>query len=204
MCLAIAINASVFAGLRNYGYPTLGLGGLFATPWLAPTLAAPLLIVMTIVVFIRSTDRTHCYLMAVVGIALTIGLPLAVWPLTASREGFFEGGISNGSPATLSDYATSVGLSVLLVLGLLVTIDDRERPPRRSPGVIEANGRNPLLCYFLAHSTVGALLTFTALAPINHAIATKAWLDTGVGIAKTIAIALFVWWMTRRKIFWRV
>ena len=204
LALAVLIVVVTCAGLRHYGDPTFGLGGPLATPWLAITLGLPLLIAMTILFLARSGDPAHRRLMITGAMTLAVGLLLAVWPSTASREGFFEGGISKGSPATLSYYATSVGLCELLLLGLLVTIDDR---PRRSAaallGPVEANGQNPLLCYYLAHTTLGALVTFTAFASINNAIASRLWLDTGVGVLKTLLIGGTVWALTRARVYWR-
>ena len=200
--LAIAICVATFVGLRHYGFPTLGFAGAMRTPWLAAVLALPLLIAMTIVVFARSTDATHRWLMRVGAAALCVGLALACLPNATAREGFFEGGISKGSPATLSYYATSVGLCIVLLLGLLVMIDDRPRHAS-SPGVLEANGQNPMLAYFLAHSTLPALFTFSCFASLSRTLSSNVWIETSYGLAKTLLIAAVVWLVTRRRIFWR-
>lgn len=201
LALSITIVVAVCVGLRHYGFPLLDVGGPFATPWLSLTLALPLLAAMTSLVLSRSADPTARRLMLIGATALTIGLALACLPNASAREGFFEGGVSKGSPATLSYYATSVGLCVLLLLGLLVTAD--HRPGAATPSVVEANGQNPLLAYFLAHSTIGAIFTFSLFASMNRVIAGSIWLDTTWAVARTILIAAIVWLLTRRRIFWR-
>ena len=149
-----------------------------------------------------STDATIRRLTLAGAATLAIGLLLACLPNASAREGFFEGGISKGSPATLSYYATSVGLCVLLLVGLLVTVD---APGRRArlPGLVGASGQNPMFAYFVAHSTLPAIVTFSAFAGLNATIAADVRLDTLAAIVKTLLIAGLAWALTRRRIFWR-
>lgn len=203
LILAVTITAAVCVGFRHYGFPFLGAaGGRLATPWMVLPLVLPLLVAMLVVVR-RSSHPTHRALVHVGATFLAVGIVLACLPSATAREGFFEGGISKGPPATLSYYATSVGLCTLLLLGLLAVFDGPHRVERPWPGLVEANGQNPLLAYFLAHSTIGALLTFSIFSRLNATVASSLWLDTAYGIAKTLLIATIVWAVTRRRIFWR-
>ena len=229
--LAVATIVLACVGLRHYGFVTLGLGGPMRTPWFALASAAPLLIVTAIVALWRVPKaewlvRRLCVVGAIFG---TIGLLLAClrWPPPGAwsvlwrvpENGFFEGGIGKGPPATLSYYFLTTGLCMQLLAGLFAVLDSRG-PSHRRVGLIEANGQNPLLVYFLNHLAVGAVFGLAIFAPFHAAAAgdswwsniqtlndlgrtSHPWLGAAWGAFKTLMIAAFVWMLTRRRIYWR-
>lgn len=218
--LSLAITASVCVGLRNYGFTTLALGGPFRTPWPSLLLSLPLVAWLGAIILRAEPNVNaafHRWLFTVGTAFLVIGLALACAPSGAAREGFFEGGISKGSPATLSYYATSVGLCVLLLLGLTSVLDAPTTAPRRLR-LIEANGQNPMIAYYLAHAVLGAVLTLGVFTWIGQPLGAQVrsvedlfavplrgwpWLYAIWGAIKTLMIAAFAWWLTKRRIVWR-
>ena len=221
--LAIATTVAVCAGLRHYGFDTLGVGGPLRTPWLALILALPPVGVMMwlVMAHTRSTSWLANRLCAMGTAFLLIGLALACLPSSSATSGFFEGGISKGPPATLSYYATTVGLCCLLLTGLFGVLDLRAAPSLR-PGLLEANGQNPLLAYFLAHVVIGCIFGLGIFTPL-HALGAlnfgrwadltclddlghfpdHPWLGAAWGAIKTLTIACVVWILTLKKIYWR-
>lgn len=220
VALSIAIIATVCLGLRHYGYKTFGLGGFFRTPWLSLLFTLPLLAWLAGEIYCTAPTvnaRLQRRLLHAGGTFLFAGLCLACLPSQTTREGFFEGGISKGSPATLSYYATSVGLCTLLLLGLVGVLDDPSKPPRRL-GLVEANGQNPMIAYYVAHAVLGAILTIGVFVWIGRPLGARVttvedlfavplanwpWIYAIWAGAKTLMIAAFVWWLTKRRIFWR-
>ena len=219
--LTVALTVAVCCGLRSYGFKTLGVGGPLGTPWAALTLGLPLLAGTAWLVLSRADAtlwllRRLCCSGAAV---LVVGLALACLPWRDSHSGFFEGGVSKGPPSTLSYYWTSAGLCMLLLMGLLGVLDLRPSPRRRRLGLLEANGQNPLLVYFLAHVVINALFGITIFAAFHRAgegewwshvqsleglnQTTRPWSGALWGAAKTLLMAGAVWLCTRRRIYWR-
>jgi len=134
---------------------------------------------------------------------LGVGLALAClpWP---TREGFFEGGISKGPPASLSYYAVSVGLSVVLLIALNAWGDRRVAAP------VVAVGRNPLLAYYAIHCLLGTLFGWAIFggrsldAAALGLLPADPWSGFAWGCLKTAALAAFVWACTRARLTWRV
>jgi predicted acyltransferase len=231
LCLAVATIVLTCVGLRHYGFPTLGLGGPMATPWFALTFVTPLLILTAIVAISRVPRgewlvRRLCVTGAIFG---TIGLLLAClrWPPPGEwsvhwrvpENGVFEGGISKGPPAALSYYFLTTGLCMQLLAGLFGVLDARSQTRRRI-GLIEANGQNPLLVYFLDHLAISAVFGLAIFAPFHLAGAgdswwshvqtlddigrsSQPWVGAAWGAFKTLLIAVFVWMLTRRRIYWQ-
>lgn len=221
LALAVLTCVTVFVGLRNYGLPTLGLGGPLRTPMLALVLALPAVVTMGFIVLPSAHGELWIErrLFKVGAGALVFGLVLACVPIVRTAAGWrvLEGGISKGPPATLSFYATSVGLCCVLMVGLLRAFDvHKSSRPRLGP--MAATGQNPLLAYYLAHGVFGAVFglgLFNLIGQpfgegvhslddlLHSVIARNMWLDALTDVIKTALIVGVVWLLTRVRIFWR-
>ncbi len=213
LCLAL------FIGLRHSGYPFMSIGGPFRTPWLALVLGIPALAVVASVVLPTAYGNLWiCRRLFYFGSAfLFAGLILACQPNFGTGTGYFEGGISKGPPATLSYYFVSVGLCTLLLMALAGTLDYDRRHGRVS-SILEANGQNPLLAYYISHTVLGAVMSLSVFSLMNypfgreiasiddyflHHLLHNPWLVACWAAAKTMIIATIVWIFSINRIYWR-
>lgn len=226
IALPFLICAATFAGFRHYGYPAFGIGGPLATPYLAVVLTVPLVIALLVVVWPSSRSGSAHFPITLVGTSfLLVGVALAVLRVPAANDHntwiFFEGGISKGSPSTLSYYAVAIGSSMLLLIALVELIDIRGY--RKSTSLLIANGQNPLLAYYVIKGTAAAIFGMALLSPwqdqlprmpsggqptsldalFGVAIFTTPWGDFTWGAIKTLLIAAFVWMCTKLRLVWR-
>ena len=227
LMMTLLVCAAVFAGLRHYGYPLAGWGGPLKTPWLAPLLAVPLMVGLIVVTLpgARGDRAIERWLLHFGTSFLLVGLLLCCLKLRGSDGTifggvFFEGGISKGPPATLSYYTTSVGLCALLLMGLMRAFDLRRSDG--VPGIVGANGQNPLLAYYLGHAVIGAVFGLAIFDTMGHFFGASfhdrfhtlgdllgdqrtdhRWMQACGGVAKTGLLAVFVWGVTRLRIYWR-
>jgi predicted acyltransferase len=222
--LPVLIAAATFLGFRHYGFPTFGIAGPIATPYLAMVLVAPLVAAYLVAVWPSSRTAAAHFTLSIVGASfLLVGVALAILPVRAADGSgawiFFEGGISKGPPATLSYYFTAVGNSMLLLVALTELIDIRGF--RKSTGLLIANGQNPLLAYYLMHGTAAAVLTLAIFSPWVSQLPDNAnsiadlfggyylndkanpWLGFIWGAIQTLLIAGAVWLCTRLRLIWR-
>ncbi len=223
LCLA------VFIGLRHQGYPLMGIGGPFRTPWLALVLGLPMLAFVAFTVLPTAygslwISRRLCYLGASF---LLVGLLLTCLPNFVSGTGYFEGGISKGPPATLSYYLVSVGLCSLLLMALTARLD-YDFSYGYTDSLLSANGQNPLLAYYIAHTILGALATLSVFGLFDYPFGTEVqsmddlalrlselsagkmrleyslpWILVAWAAAKTFVVAGIVWFFSSCRLFWR-
>lgn len=214
----IVLCAAVFVGLRHSGYPFMSVGGALQTPWLALVLTVPALglvawrVLPTAYGVLWILRRLFYFGSGF----LLLGIIFACWPV--EHTGYFEGGISKGPPSTLSYYLVSVGLCSLVLMALIARNDyNRTYGPMSS--LLEANGQNSLLAYFIAHSVLGAVMGLTFLGIFNHPFGANIeslddlalryyqdnhhWIATGWAALKTLLIAAAVWMFSSNRIFWR-
>lgn len=216
----ILLCVVTFIGLRHEGYPFLSVGGPLRTPWLALLLCLPAL------AFVGWTTLPTAYgnlwicrrLFYFGASVFMVGLVLACLPNFVTGTGYFEGGISKGPPATLSYYFVSVGLCSLLLMGLAAATDYNRHYGWCST-LLEANGQNPLLAYFIAHSVLGAVMSLSIMNLFNspfgpeiesiddmvlrHFLNHHQWLSACWAAIKTGMIALVVWAFSANRMFWR-
>jgi predicted acyltransferase len=214
LCLALLV------GLRHTGYPFMSIGGPLRTPWLALVLGLPALAFVAWTILPTAYGSLWiCRRLFYFGSGfLLVGLLLACLPNGASGVGYFEGGISKGPPATLSYYFVSVGLCTLLLMALAAKTD-YNRVYSRTSSLLEANGQNPMLAYFLAKSVLGAVMSLSVLGLFNFPWGSKIeslddlvlshyfnhhqWLAVGWAAVKTLLVAVVVWIFSINRIFWR-
>lgn len=217
--VSVLLCIAIFIGLRHTGYPLMGVGGALQTPWLALLLGLPLLAVLGCLVLPKAYGSLWiCRKLFHLGSAfLIVGLLLTCLPNFVTGEGYFEGGISKGPPATLSYYFVSVGLCTLLLLSLTARLD-YEVSYGTTSSLLGANGQNPLLAYFLAHTAFAALLTLTLFDFFDHPFGPDIktlddyfsgylrlgpWLLACWAAVKTLVLALVVWAFSANRLFWR-
>lgn len=216
--VVILLAVVLFVGLRHAGYPFMKIGGPLKTPWLA-LLAVPVLILLGKCVLPTAygslwISRRLFYLGS--GFLLA-GLALACLPDLVNGNGFFEGGISKGPPATLSFYFISVGLCTFLMMAL-TTIYDYDFNYGIVTSLLEANGQNAMLAYYLAHTVLGAVTTLGIFTLFNsplgtgveslddffvHYLRLDPWLLACWAAAKTLFVALVVWFFSALRLYWR-
>jgi predicted acyltransferase len=213
--LVALLFVSVFVGLRHYGHPTFGWGGVFQTPTLAAVFGGVLLIALLAITWPQAYGHLWVTrkLLSWGALLTALGLVMACVPINGQ---FLERGISKGPPASLSYYILSVGLCMLLLVVLVPLFDvKRWRDPVSS--VVAANGANAMLAYFLSHATASAVFKLSIFAafglPLGETVRSLDDLarklmpgtagQTGWAVLQTLAIALFVFLCTRLRIFWR-
>lgn len=213
--LALATIVLAFIGLRNYHLPTFGTWAL-RTPWLALLALLPLAI--GAVLIWRQRDRLDPILRLLHtwgATMLVIGLFFALLPSSATREGFFEGGISKDPEAKLAYYFVSSAMSVLLWLIFAIHIDLRGS---KAWSVIVANGQNPLIAYVGIRVLVPVIFVVPWLTPFASALGGNrsigelliavfsrhgAWVMLLYSILQIAVLGCFVAWLTRRKVVWK-
>lgn len=112
----------------------------------------------------------------------------------------YEGGIKK-TPATLSYYFLSSGLSFLGLAALLIPGDLLGRG--RSLGLLVRNGQNPMIAYVGSGLFIVPLFTLIGLHGWIHQLTPGPWLGTLRGIAYTLLLAFMVDALTRLRVFWR-
>jgi hypothetical protein len=208
-----------FIGLKDYATPLLDLSVIqITTPYAALLVLFPLALTLFLVQPATDLWDRHVRVLTWWGTAwLVLGIALAVAPGPAADTAFafFEGGIKKGPPSTLSWYATSLGLGILLVAWWTMWVDARQI--RWPLGLLIANGQNPMLAYVAIRNLLAPLIALPLLAPLvtNPELASpNAWMRTYLAdggpwslflwaLAQTLLLAIAVWVFTRAKLIWR-
>lgn len=213
------LAAVLFVGLRHAGYPLMTIGGPLKTPWLALLLGVPALVLLGKCVLPTAygslwITRRLFYLGSAF---LLTGLVLACLPNVVSGNGYFEGGISKGPPATLSFYFVSVGLCTFLLMALATIFDyDFNYGPLSS--LLGANGQNAMLAYYFSHTVLGALTTLSIFSLFDNPfgpgvesiddffvnyLKLTPWLLACWAAVKTLFVAVVVWSFSAMRLYWR-
>lgn len=118
----------------------------------------------------------------------------------------YQGGIQK-DPATLSFLFTTAGLSSMLLIFFAVITEAMHRPGPLF--LLIANGQNPMIAYVAASMFLMPLLD---LIPAGGGVSVLDWLLTqwtapwpvfGRAVAFTLTVGIFVWGVTRVRVFWR-
>lgn len=226
------MDATVAEGLfRPYylKYLFIVLPGTFAGEWLAAWMRASeagdavpralslavlgwaLQGVVVVGLFVRETALTAFVALGLCGLALvllraartptgtlvrTLWAWGAFWLLLGLVAEPFEGGIRKDA-STFSYYFVTVGLALPLLASLTLGLQ------RHRPGLLVANGQNPMVAYVAAANGLLPLLALAGLLAPLETLTAQPWIGALRGLAYTLAVAAFVAWTTRRGWFWR-
>ena len=112
----------------------------------------------------------------------------------------FEGGIRK-DPATLSYYFVTVAAACFLLAGFSIVL--RGLRPRRALRLLTETGQNPMIAYVGIRSLLAPAAALTGLESASRAVLATPWQGVLRAALKTLLLAVFVAWCTRRRIVWR-
>ncbi len=112
----------------------------------------------------------------------------------------YEGGIKKDR-ATMSYYFVTTGLAIFTLIAFMIVIDVWNK--KRWAQIFVHNGQNPMIAYVAIPCLLPPLLALTPLGHWFGYLARPPWLGALGAALKTLLLALFVQWLTRKKVFWR-
>jgi hypothetical protein len=208
--LILLVTVGTFAGLRNYGQPADWWKGL-QTPYVTLLLTVPQL--LGLLILTRKLTPLDRSMIRAGSLVLAPGIAAALAP-ALKGDGFFEGGIGKGPPATMSYYLVCIGLSLLLLALFRDWIDVRKT---RLLNLLVYTGQNPLMGYLGPRILLPVLCGLPLLLPIAsytrghttleqymslYVFQGSAWTLLVWGLIKLLVLALIVGFFSKRKVFW--
>jgi len=112
----------------------------------------------------------------------------------------YEGGIKKDHP-TLSYYFITSGLAICVYIGFSILIDVLQQ--RRLVALLICNGQNPMIAYAGINNFITPLLALTLVDRLLTACVISPFTGFCKGLVVTLLLAIFVSFLTRKKIFWR-